>query len=469
MVTNLCRKLIADRRGATAIMIAVMAALLIGFTSLGFEVVQALQIQRHMQSAADSAVLAAVTANKTGYPSDPTQEGYGVAAKAGYNHSSGDDCTTSPTVYLYSDALSGTTPCLTIPSGDVGIRIKQPFTLRLAKVLFPADFTLHVDAVAYWSGKSGCILALSTTRTPALWVSGNSNTNVQSCDTYINSDASNAVKIDGTASFGCNGAGGYSLNIQGTTFQTGGGTNTCPTDTGQPPTSDPYAATTTPSPTSPCTSTTNGTLNPATSGGVVTFCNKVMLTNGKTLNLCPGVYIVTAGGNNAVSTSSGSTLQSVSNSPLLSDGVTANPTYWQTLGFTSWNAVCPNNTGNGVAIVLTGSPASNTGSASLSGGTIKLVGLQSSADGLPAGIVFWQNQGATLDNSDAFTGSTSQFIDGVLYLPQGDISWAGSTTTAGGCTEMIAQTIKFTGGAVFQNAGCPQNTIDFGGSPKLLY
>src|SRR5579859_5333874 len=133
------RKLIADQKGASAIMIVLMAAVLIAFASLGVEVVLALKTQRDMQSAADSAVLAAVTANKATYPS-PTTEAYSVAAKAGFTKGQGAGCNATPTVTLT------TPPCDGPNSGTAGyyeMLIRDNFPLRLAKVVTGQDFVVH--------------------------------------------------------------------------------------------------------------------------------------------------------------------------------------------------------------------------------------------------------------------------------------------------------------------------------------
>lgn len=55
-----------------------------GFVSLGTEIVLLLSTSRHMQSAADAGVLAAVTARTRGYPADYRQEAFALAASAGF-------------------------------------------------------------------------------------------------------------------------------------------------------------------------------------------------------------------------------------------------------------------------------------------------------------------------------------------------------------------------------------------------
>src|SRR5579862_3156672 len=99
MLPNPFRRLTKDRRGGVAIMVAIMGAMLIAFAGLSVEVFNALQDQRHMQSAADSAPLAAATASFTGSPNPYQDGGYTVTGNAGFT-SSNHDCTSTDTVYV---------------------------------------------------------------------------------------------------------------------------------------------------------------------------------------------------------------------------------------------------------------------------------------------------------------------------------------------------------------------------------
>src|ERR1700719_268098 len=73
-----------SRRGAGAVLIALMLVAIIGFVSLGTEVVVLLWTSRHMQSPADAAALASETARLSGYPADYTQEALALSAAAGF-------------------------------------------------------------------------------------------------------------------------------------------------------------------------------------------------------------------------------------------------------------------------------------------------------------------------------------------------------------------------------------------------
>jgi len=44
-----------------------------------------------------------------------------------------------------------------------------------------------------------------------------------------------------------------------------------------------------------------------------------------------------------------------------------------------------------------------------------------------------------------FDGGASQYLGGVIYIPTGDVTFAGGASTSTSCTKIIADTIKFTG------------------------
>src|SRR5690349_3968007 len=70
--------------GVIAIQTAIMLVALIGFVSLGTEMVLLLLTKQQMQGATDSAALAAAIARATGHPSDFTQEAYALTGAVGF-------------------------------------------------------------------------------------------------------------------------------------------------------------------------------------------------------------------------------------------------------------------------------------------------------------------------------------------------------------------------------------------------
>src|SRR6516225_6440168 len=77
---NQLRRLRADERGATSIMMGILMIPLVGFLALGFEVSNWYMITRGMQNAADAATLAAAINNGPNYD----VEARAVAATYGF-------------------------------------------------------------------------------------------------------------------------------------------------------------------------------------------------------------------------------------------------------------------------------------------------------------------------------------------------------------------------------------------------
>jgi hypothetical protein len=84
------------RRGAVAIQVALMLIAIIGFASLGTEIVLLLSTSRHMQSAADAGVLAAVSARTRGFPSPSSPPGWSTVV--------------SPALPVRAEVRPGSTP-----------------------------------------------------------------------------------------------------------------------------------------------------------------------------------------------------------------------------------------------------------------------------------------------------------------------------------------------------------------------
>ena len=410
--------LTADHRGSVAILVALMMAVIIGFTSLGVEVVEALAAQGRMQAAADSAAVSAaiaqtqVTGLTRGCGPACVNEGYALAAAAGFSSGRGASCTGNPTVYIGL-------PCDGPNAGDptyVEALIRQPFILRLAKVLFRQDLVLHGRAVAQVSqGAASCTLALAP-GAATVKTNGTPTVNFQNCTLSANSTDPNAIVSLGGASLNVGrlvsgGDPGYSTSGGG--IITAGGA-ACSARNGNclskaPPTLNPYAYL----PESSCSSAVilnSGKLNQPATAGCYQGINLTGCTGNKPgLTLGPGTYFIT--GN--VNVSSGCTLR-----------------------------------GSGVTIVLTGA-TSTVGVAGNS--TVSLTAQQA---GTYAGVLFFTNSSAL--NAGSFLGGTNMSLTGALVFPKSNVDFSGGGTTtspSSPCTEIIANTMSFSGNSTL-TAGC---------------
>jgi len=183
------------RRGVVAVLVALMLVVIIGFVSLGTEVVLLLLTSRHMQSAADAAALASETARLRGYPSDYTQEAFALSAAAGFTNGRN-----GTTVTVNSPPASGN---YATAANAVEVLIAQPQTLALAQILYSGTappFTVRARSVAHASSNGSCTLTLDPAGAGALSMNGTTVADLVGCDASVNSTSATAVQLVGGAS-----------------------------------------------------------------------------------------------------------------------------------------------------------------------------------------------------------------------------------------------------------------------------
>jgi hypothetical protein len=121
------------------------------------------------------------------------------------------------------------------------------------------------------------------------------------------------------------------------------------------------------------------------------------------------------------------------------------------------STLCPGDTSGGVTIVFvngSGNPGTiNVGAQA----TVNLIA-PSSTSVSTHGIAIFQQRSTCTSNGNgngtscnaSLQGGGNQNINGAIYFPNNAISYAGgSSTTAYQCTQLIADTITFTGGSTF--------------------
>jgi hypothetical protein len=224
--------------------------------------------------------------------------------------------------------------------------------------------------------------------------------------------------------------------IVGTPNQTTGLTTTDGLFTGINPISDPYADVPLPAPHATCDDSSrnnNKNLNmtlSATGDGTYVFCKDISMdANGgnPVLTLNPGIYILACGAN---LTMTSGTVQAT----------------------------------GGVTLVLeracrTGNAASNPGTVSITGNAN--ISITAPTSGSTSGLAFFQERytcTASLTNcTNTLGGGGNLNITGAAYFPNNPVNYAGGTATGGAsqCTQLIANTITFTGGATLQQ-NCQQ-------------
>ncbi len=389
-------RLLAGKAGSAAVVAALVVPIAVGGMGLGAETGYWYLSQRKLQHAADVAAHAAATRLRAGDSlTQIAAAAQHVAAKSGLSASVG---TVAVNVPPTSGSKAGSTS-----SAEVIVTELQP---RLISSVFSRTaVTIRGRAVAeVTSGGQACVLALSTTASGAITVSGSTSVALTGCDITSDSNASDAFLMSGT---GSNLTTGCVYSVGGATISAGLTLTSCAAVKTQAAlVRDPYASVAEPSDIGACqsnkvgksTGTTTVTPTDTQPNGVksIRYCNGLDLKG--TVVLSAGLYIV----ENGSLTLNGST----------------------------------NVSGTGVTIYLRG------------GADLKLNGnstfnLAAPTSGPLSGILFFGSR-TSAGAAQTISGSSTSTFNGAIYMPGSAITFTGSSG-AGGCTQVIGDTVTFTG------------------------
>ena len=242
------------------------------------------------------------------------------------------------------------------------------------------------------------MLALNRTASGAVTVQGSANVVLNNCNLYDDSNSGAALTVGGSATLSA-----LSVGVVGNISGSSRVTATNGIATGLTPVPDPYANVSFPS-FSGCDKNnfaahSSQTIDP----GV--YCLGIRVVAGATLTLNPGVYYLDRGN-----------LSVAGNSTMTGIGVT--------LVFTS-------STGNNYATALVTSAAN--------------INLTAPTTGPTAGVVIFGDRGMPVGTSFRFIGGGSQFLGGAIYVPKGNLEFAGGNGAGTSCTQIIADTIGLSG------------------------
>lgn len=282
-----------------------------------------------------------------------------------------------------------------------------------------ATQSITVEAEAtFESGGPACVLALSSIEFDALTFTGNTDVDLKDCNIMSNSSASQSILQTGSSTVSADcvyAAGGISHNSNMTTTNC-----SSPVENAQP-SADPYAHLNVPASPAACTAipkfkpTTNFTLSPGR------YCGDMVLKGDVTFS--PGTYIIDGGDLEATSQARVS--------------------------------------GTDVTIVMTG------------GGEIKINGgaelnLSAPSSGYFSGVLFYQDRNDS-GYQHVINGNSSSSFDGAMYFPSSEVKMLGSGAATGGCLQLIADTIYFSGTSSFEHNCATSGTtqIDIVGGVSL--
>lgn len=375
-----------NERGAIGIIAGLAMPVLVGAAVLGAEGGLLAYKHQSMQGAADSAALTGVISKTTG--ATLIAQGRAVAAAQGYVNG-----VAGVSVILNAPPLTG---AYAGKSGAVEAIVAQPQQPTLARFFSANAIQVRARAVAIQNPGGACMLALNASKSGAVTVQGSSVVTLTGCDAFSNSADSSAIVAGGSSRLSVASAsavGGIpnTSNITATNGVFGGAS----------PAADPYADQNFQS-FGACSQTYSGgsaTLSP----GV--YCGGISLSAGATVNLLPGTYYLDS-----------SDLKVAGNATL---------------------------TGSGVTLVFTSSKGKDYGTASISSNAI--INLSAPTSGPTQGIILFGDRNMPVGAAFKITGGGTQNWTGAIYLPKADLTYAGGASGGAGCTQIVADTVTFTG------------------------
>ena len=402
--------MLSDRRGVTALALAISLAALAGLAGLGTEAASWYSAKRAMQGAADMAASTAAAALAAGEPSS-TFDNQAKSVAAAYHFVDGGNGTTVTVHYPPQTGGYQSSPA-------VAVRISQTQRPLLSGLFLSTGPTISARAAALAdTSKTGaaCVVALDPNNETSMTTSGSTALSFPSCSLYLNSKSTSALSLTGGATI--NASVAYVVGgVSGTGLTATNGVNT-----GVDPLIDPYLTAAVPT-YSGCDSNNYKVTGGASetksvgSSGVYVFCNGVTLLGGSSLTLGAGTFIIDRG-------------SAEHRRRLDADRDERHhdhPDHQQ-----PQQQACATTKIDGGAILSITAPTS----------------------GALSGIAIYQDRACTdTSATNSLTGGATQNIVGAIYFPGEPVSYSGGSPTGGAvCTQLIAWTIAFSGGSTFNN------------------
>ncbi|MEJ1159331.1 TadE/TadG family type IV pilus assembly protein [Prosthecomicrobium sp. N25] len=406
------RAVLADETGGYSVVAAIMVPVWIGLTGFACEAGLWLYSKRTMQGASDLAAVSGATAGKTSAAA-ALAEAKAVAASIGFVDGTGGAVVTvsrPPTQGAYAARPTA-----------VEVTIVQDEPRWVSALWNATPVRASVRSVALPIEGGGCVLALNRTTSGAVTIQGTSDVRLSQCGLYDNSASASALVVGGSATLRA-----QSVDTVGGISGSSAITATDGMRTGSAVSPDPYATATFP-PRTGCTANSLDVKGKKTlSPGV--YCNGLSFNANAEATLEPGIYYIDRG---SLTVNGGATI-----------------------------------TGTGVTLVFTSSTGSNYATAAISGGAS--VNLSAPTSGPLAGIAVFADRNMPVGTTFKFNGGSTQSIQGAIYVPTGKVDYAGGAGAGGGCTQLVADTITFSGNAQFELNCSGRGTRTIGGAGARL-
>ncbi|ACP21830.1 conserved hypothetical protein (plasmid) [Sinorhizobium fredii NGR234] len=407
--------LLKDDAGAVAVVAAIVFPVLVGAMGLGAESGYWYMEQRKLQHAADVSAHAAAIRHRAGDPKPALENtALRIASASGY----------SPGTMTVS-----TKPGLSAGSSKITVELTETHPRLFSSIFVGEPVTLSARAVAEVKGGSkACVLALSGSASGAVTVTGSTQVQLSGCSVVSNSSAADAFLMrNGSAvmSTDCVYTVGEAVTTTGLTM-----TGCSEPIERVPPTPDPFASVAEPDRLQvqllPCrtldhVSNSSYVLDHLLSGvPAIRFCGGLDIKG--TITLKPGLYIIDGGD---FTVTAGAKLS-----------------------------------GEGVTFYFTNSATAKL----LGNGDIDLT---APTTGPYAGLLFF---GSRRDAGvvHQVTGNSESTLEGNIYIPTGRIEFTGNSTVSGGCTQIVANEITFTGNSAMETCASRTDEIIVGKTVMLV-
>jgi hypothetical protein len=389
MIAMFFRRFRADCNGNTAMIFGLATIPIFGIAGAAVDFTTANSARTAMQAAADDSALAVA---KEAYKLSLNQ-----ISQKGSDYFNANFRRSSTKIGQVTTTYDPSKSTVTVTANGT---VKAAFM----QLIHVSQMPIGARAIAIAANDGmGCVLSLSGTASGATTISGTADVHLKGCDLYDNSGDTSALTTSGSGHLSARFVG-----VVGGVSGKAGITTNEGLATGISPIPDPYADASFPS-FSGCDYHNYNVKNDTTLSAPKVFCNGLSVNAGATLTLNPGIYYIDRG---SFTVNGGATVK-----------------------------------GTGVTIVFTSSTGSNYATASINGGAN--VSLTAPTSGPTAGIVFFGDRKAPAGTVFKFEGGATQVFTGALYLPKGDVSFAGGADTTTGCTKLIGNTVKFTGNTNF--------------------
>jgi hypothetical protein len=391
----------SDRAGSIGFIAALASPVMVCAAVLGTEAGSWAYKHQTMQGVTDAAAISGVVSGLSG--TALTIQAQAITAASGFVAGIG-----GVNIQVNSPPAAG---AYTGISGAVEVILQQAQRPMLASALSSNFVSIRSRSVAIRKPGGACLLALNATASGAITLQGTSQVVLSGCDGFSNSASSSSMVAGGSANLtlGSASAVGGIGNTSNITAANG-------IYTGAASLPDPYAAEAYPTP---------GACSQSYSGGSITlypgvYCGGIALSGGANVTLNPGIYFMEGGD-----------LKVAGNSTL---------------------------TGDGVTIVFTSSNGSSYAGAAISSNAV--INLTAPQTAPTAGIVLFGDRAMTPGTAFKLTGGGTQNWGGALYLPKAALTYAGGATGGTGCTQIVADTVTFTG-----NSNMSLNCDGYGVTP----